>query len=160
MCARPSLFVVGVALVPMLLGIFPDTSISDETESFIIAQPFNTPQTPALTPGQGATGNLIDRVPGGGNALTREEIDRATQDAAQRLGRSRTRQIQQMQDRENEQRRQMGIVGRVNDTPVFLLDCDDTNSSVKPGAVEVCNGIDDNCDGDIDEFVQTRIYED
>jgi hypothetical protein len=68
MCARPSLFVVGVALVQMLLGIFPDTSISDETESFIIAQPFNTPQTPALTPGQGATGNLIDRVPGGGNA--------------------------------------------------------------------------------------------
>jgi hypothetical protein len=54
----------------------------------------------------------------------------------------------------------MGNVGRINDPPVFPLDCDDTNSSVKPGAVEVCNGIDDNCDGDIDEFVQKRIYED
>lgn len=29
-------------------------------------------------------------------------------------------------------------------------DCDDTNPSVHPGAVEVCNGLDDNCDGTID----------
>ncbi len=29
-------------------------------------------------------------------------------------------------------------------------DCNDGNSSVKPGAVEVCNGVDDNCDGQID----------
>lgn len=30
-------------------------------------------------------------------------------------------------------------------------ECDDDNAGVYPGAVEVCNGIDDNCDGAIDE---------
>ena len=30
-------------------------------------------------------------------------------------------------------------------------DCDDTSSSVYPGAPELCNGIDDNCDGVVDE---------
>lgn len=31
------------------------------------------------------------------------------------------------------------------------FDCDDTNSGIHPGAVEMCNGVDDNCNGEIDE---------
>ncbi|MFZ1848061.1 MAG: MopE-related protein, partial [Saprospiraceae bacterium] len=32
-------------------------------------------------------------------------------------------------------------------------DCDDNNDQVHPGAVDICNGEDDDCDGDIDEGV-------
>jgi len=47
--------------------------------------------------------------------------------------------------------------------PGFVLDntdCDDTDINVNPGATEICNGIDDNCDGNIDEGVLTQYYTD
>ena len=39
-------------------------------------------------------------------------------------------------------------------------DCDDTNPSVNPGAVETCNGIDDDCDASIDEGLTGTWYAD
>lgn len=39
-------------------------------------------------------------------------------------------------------------------------DCDDGNRSVHPGQVEVCNHIDDNCDGRVDEGVTLTAYRD
>jgi hypothetical protein len=39
-------------------------------------------------------------------------------------------------------------------------DCDDNSASVQPGATEICNSIDDNCDTQIDEGVQNSYYAD
>ena len=39
-----------------------------------------------------------------------------------------------------------------------IEDCDDSNINIYPGAPEVCNLIDDNCDGSIDEGFSTRMY--
>nr|WP_128796777.1 MopE-related protein [Corallococcus coralloides] len=40
------------------------------------------------------------------------------------------------------------------------LDCDDTNAALKPGATEVCDGLDNNCDGQVDEGVCAFWYRD
>ncbi len=39
-------------------------------------------------------------------------------------------------------------------------DCNDGNTSINPGTVEVCNGIDDNCNTHMDEGVQNSYYRD
>jgi hypothetical protein len=51
-------------------------------------------------------------------------------------------------------------VGVDNDGDGYPEDCDDTDEFVNPGATEVCNGIDDNCDSNIDEGVTSTFYED
>lgn len=40
------------------------------------------------------------------------------------------------------------------------VDCDDGNSAVYPDALEVCDGIDNNCDNEIDEGVQVQYFAD
>ena len=47
-----------------------------------------------------------------------------------------------------------------DDTACGGTDCDDTDASIHPGADEYCNGVDDDCDGTIDEddAVDTSTY--
>ena len=37
-------------------------------------------------------------------------------------------------------------------------DCDDNNAAINENAVEICDGLDNNCDGDIDEGVTNTYY--
>jgi hypothetical protein len=37
-------------------------------------------------------------------------------------------------------------------------DCDDANANINPGAVEICDGLDNNCDGQVDEDLATFTY--
>ena len=39
-------------------------------------------------------------------------------------------------------------------------DCNDNNASINPNATEICNGVDDNCNGEIDEGVKQTFYRD
>jgi hypothetical protein len=39
-------------------------------------------------------------------------------------------------------------------------DCDDARAGTYPDATETCNGLDDDCDGDLDEGVRTTFYRD
>jgi len=38
------------------------------------------------------------------------------------------------------------------------IDCDDSNASINPSAVEICDGNDNNCDGEVDEGVLNTYY--
>ena len=39
-------------------------------------------------------------------------------------------------------------------------DCDDNNSNIHPNALEICDGVDNNCNGEIDEGVTSTFYMD
>jgi len=40
------------------------------------------------------------------------------------------------------------------------LDCDDSNPDIHPGAAEVCNYVDDDCDGQVDEYLRPILFRD
>ncbi|NVJ61489.1 MAG: putative metal-binding motif-containing protein [Gammaproteobacteria bacterium] len=45
-----------------------------------------------------------------------------------------------------------------NDQWVGTYDCNDMDTAVNPGQAEVCDGIDNDCDGDVDENVTANLF--
>jgi hypothetical protein len=66
-------------------------------------------------------------------------------------------------DGDGDGRGRMNVAGVVSCGPVANAvtnndDCNDTSASIKPGAPELCNGVDDNCDTQVDNGVATQSY--
>ena len=53
-----------------------------------------------------------------------------------------------------------GVLDADGDNSPATEDCDDNNAAVNPQAQEVCDEVDNDCDGDIDEFVTELWFED
>ncbi|MCB9760433.1 MAG: putative metal-binding motif-containing protein [Alphaproteobacteria bacterium] len=53
-----------------------------------------------------------------------------------------------------------GVVDADGDGYAAEGDCDDEDAAINPGAAEVCDGVDNNCDGQVDEGVTTTWYAD
>lgn len=54
----------------------------------------------------------------------------------------------------------VGFTDADADGVVAELDCDDSNAAIYPGATEVCDGIDNDCDGSTDEGIVITYYTD
>ena len=50
------------------------------------------------------------------------------------------------------------LLDQDNDGYLSDVDCDDNNAAINPGAPETCNGLDENCNGTIDEGLTTSRY--
>jgi hypothetical protein len=50
--------------------------------------------------------------------------------------------------------------GNLSGYALILGDCDDADANANPDATEVCDGADNNCDGEVDEGVEVTVYRD
>jgi large repetitive protein len=52
------------------------------------------------------------------------------------------------------------VVDKDGDGYASADDCDDTNGFIHPGAYEICDEVDNDCDGDVDELITNTYYAD